>query len=388
MGEHDEGGRHEEGGRHASWLLPLSAIRGRHPDDLNEGIGPRDDAAHPSRGKHAFEWWYFDAQFDDGHTFAGTIQPDEPQVYMHINTPAGDEMDIRVDHPREQYSASPDSCDVSCAASSVRGAPPAYDVHMEGDGVVVELHFESLLPGWLRGNGEIVIGSYGDPECFGWCVAQPRAKVSGTIAYGGAVHQVSGEGYHDHNWGDFSYPKYLSHWHWGRIHRPDMTLVFADIATTKACGHVHFPIMLVARGERLAFETYEMEWTYGDYQLDEQGLQAYPRQIAFTFAERDVSGRLAFAPKKVLETDDMLKDAKVPHWLEGTIGRTYAQPVYFRLDSTYEGEVRFGDETVPISGDTIIEYMVFTLRRGQEPHDRVYRHALHPEALARLHTQG
>ena len=84
----------------------------------------------------------------------------------------------------------------------------------------------------------------------------------------------------------------------------------------------------------------------------------------------------------------MLKDAKVPHWLEGAIGRTYAQPVYFRLDSTYEGEVRFGDETVPIAGDTIIEYMVFTLRRGQEPDDAVYRHALHPPALARLHDAG
>ena len=164
-------GDHDEGGRHAASLVPLSAIRGRHPDDLNEGIARRDDAAHPSRGKHAFEWWYFDAKFDDGHTFAGTIQPGEPQVYMHINTPSGEEMDIRVNHPRDQYSASQETCDVSCAGSFVRGAAPSYEVHMEGDGVEVTLRFESLLPGWVRGNGEIVIGSYGDPESFGWCVA-------------------------------------------------------------------------------------------------------------------------------------------------------------------------------------------------------------------------
>ena len=127
---------------------------------------------------------------------------------------------------------------------------------------------------------------------------------------------------------------------------------------------------------------------YGEYRLDADGLQAYPRQIGFTFAERDVSGRLSFAPRSVLETDDMLKDAKVPHWLEGAIGRTYAQPVYLRLDSTYEGEIRFGEEVVPISGDTISEYMVFTLRRGQEPDDSVYLHALHPPKLARLHGEG
>jgi hypothetical protein len=377
---------HEGSSRQAS-LVPLSAIRGRHPDDLNEGLVERYDGAHPSRSKHAFEWWYFDGKFSDGHTFAGTIQPGEPQIYMHINTPAGREMDIRVDHPREQYTASGEGCDVSCAGNSVRGAYPVYEVHMSGEGVEVELRFESLLPGWARGNGEVVIGGYGDPEVFGWCVAQPRARVSGTIAYDGQVHQVEGEGYHDHNWGDFSYPKYLSHWHWGRIHRPDITLVFADIATTKACGSVHYPIMLIARGDRLVFETYEMEWTYGDYRLDADGLQAYPRQIGFTFAERDVSGRLSFTPMSVLETDDMLKDAKVPHWLEGAIGRTYAQPVYFRLDSTYEGEIHFGEEVVPVSGDTIIEYMVFTLRRGQEPDDSVYLHALHPPKLARLHSE-
>lgn len=144
--------------------------------------------------------------------------------------------------------------------------------------------------------------------------------------------------------------------------------------------------MLIARGDRLSFETYDMEWSYDDYQLDADGLQAYPRKIGFTFAERDVSGRFSFAPKAVLETDDMLKDAKVPHWLEGAIGKTLAQPVYFRPDSSYEGEIKLGDEVVAISGDIIIEYMVFTLRRGQEPDDTVCRHALHPPRLARLHS--
>ena len=38
------------------------------------------------------------------------------------------------------------------------------------------------------------------------------------ITYAGTEHRVEGEGYHDHNWGDFNFPKYLSRWHWGRIH--------------------------------------------------------------------------------------------------------------------------------------------------------------------------
>ena len=42
---------------------------------------------------------------------------------------------------------------MECAGSSVSGAYPAYEVHMSGDGVEVPLRFESLLPGWARGNG-------------------------------------------------------------------------------------------------------------------------------------------------------------------------------------------------------------------------------------------
>jgi hypothetical protein len=63
-----------EGHRLQASLFPMSAVRGRHPDDLNEGIPDHYDGVHPSTSKHAFEWWHFDGRFSDGHTFAGTVQ--------------------------------------------------------------------------------------------------------------------------------------------------------------------------------------------------------------------------------------------------------------------------------------------------------------------------
>jgi hypothetical protein len=377
-----------EGNRLQASLFPMSAVRGRHPEDLNEGIPESFDGAHPSTSKHAFEWWYFDGRFSDGSTFAGTIQGKEPQIYMHINTPGGEQLDVRVNHPRAQFKASTERCDVECAGSSVGGASPIYEVHMSGDGVEAHLRFESLLPGWARGDGSVVIGSYGHPEVFGWCVPQPRARVAGTLTYGGVEHPVEGEGYHDHNWGDFNFTKYLNRWHWGRITTPELTMVFADVVTRSTCGRVHMPLLLIARGDRLAFETYEMEWHYDDFQLDSTGLQAYPRKLGFSFAERDVRGHVEFAPGQVLELDDLLKDAKVPSWAEGVIGKAVAQPVYFRLDAAYEGEVDFGGETMQVSGDTIIEYMIFTLRRGHHPYEGTFRHFLKPPKLSRLHGLG
>ena len=144
-------------------------------------------------------------------------------------------------------------------------------------------------------------------------------------------------------------------------------MVFADVVTRSTCGRVHMPLLLIARGDRLAFETYEMEWHYDDYQLDSTGLQAYPRGLGFSFAERDVRGHIEFAPRQVLELDDLLKNAKVPSWAEGVIGKAVAQPVLLRLDSTYEGEIDFGGETMQVSGDTIVEYVIFTLRGASTP---------------------
>jgi hypothetical protein len=305
--------------------------------------------------------------------------------YMHINIPSGEELDIRVDHPRAAFKGSTERCDVRCAESSVRGTHPKWEVHMCGEETEVHLQFDSMLPGWARGDGEVVIGSYGHPEVFGWCVPQSRAKVTGALKYGGHENQVEGEGYQDHNWGDFKLTKYIGRWHWGRITRPELTTVFADVVTGRSCGCVHLPLLLVARGDRLAFDTYEMEWTYEDFQLDSTGLQAYPRKLGFTFAERDATGRFELVPKQVLELDDMLIDAKVPSWAEGIIGELYAQPVYYSLDSGYEGEIDFGGDQMKVSGDTIIEYMVFALRKGQEPDEAEYRHFLKPPKLETLH---
>ena len=43
------------GNRLQASLFPMSAVRGRHPDDLNEGIPEHYDAVHPSASKNAFE---------------------------------------------------------------------------------------------------------------------------------------------------------------------------------------------------------------------------------------------------------------------------------------------------------------------------------------------
>jgi hypothetical protein len=360
-------------------VFPLTSVVGREEDELNQALAAGLDAAHPMKGMSAFEWWYFDAKFTDGHTFACALGNAKPQVYMHINCPDGKAITVIDKYHKSSYTASPDECDARCEKSRVHGSYPVYEVEMfSRDGAEVSLKFENMIPGWAHGDGQYMFGNYARPHYFGWAVAQPRAKVTGTLKYNGEVHTVEGEGYHDHNWGDFNFYSYLSRWVWGRITTDDLTVDFADVVFNGTCSGVHLPLIVLGRGDRLVFETFNMEFKYDDYRMDDAGKQSYPHKVICTFAERDVNGSIEFATKGVLETDDMMKDMQIPDWAIGPIGKFIARPIYFRLNSEYKASIDFGDEHTDVSGETIIEYMVFNLRKGQVPGDKTYKHFLKP----------
>lgn len=100
--------------------------------------------------------------------------------------------------------------------------------------------------------------------------------------------------------------------------------------------------------------------------------------MAFRFGERGISGRVEFRTREELLKMDLLEQMGVPERARGLFGRWVAQPCYFRALSDYNGEVDFGGEVVPPSGETIMEYMVFDRRRGSVPAEGRYAHFLHP----------
>ena len=350
-------------------------VRARHPEDLNRGLPARADGLHRYRGRNYFEWWYFDARFSDGHAcVVSFLDPDiyrltgkESQVLFNVYTPDGRGTHNFFNFPREMFHASEETCDVSLAGNTVRGDYPEWKIDLEHDGYAAHLTYRNSLPGWTLGSGELLFGSLQYPRVFGWAVPQPRAEVTGTIAYPGAEVEVKGTGYHDHNWGNLVMPLYVSHWHWGRIYHEEVTVVFADVATRRRCGGVHIPLLLLGRGDRLEMETCRAEWRYEDYRSDAGGTQVYPRRMYARFEERDVKGTIEFAVREELEINDLLTHAGLPLPLREGLARAVAQPCYYRFLSDYSISLDLRGERLEAEGETIQEYMIFTLRRGQVP---------------------
>lgn len=243
---------------------------------------------------------------------------------------------------------------------------PEYKVKFSHENLACDLTFENLLPGWTRGSGEIMFGREEKHQLFGWVVAQPRAKVTGTLSVDGVDHQVSGIGYHDHNWGSGLLPMYVSHWIWGRLSTDRVTMIFADISTTRKCGGVRVPLVFLALDDKIVLESARADCRASRYVTDREGFRVYPSHVDFEFAERDVAGEFHFDVTREIEAVNMLAQ-KLPGPLADAFSRLVAAPAYYRFLSDFSGKLRVGDEELDLGGETHWEYMVMNLRRGKVP---------------------
>ncbi len=368
-------------------VFPLGSMQARHPDDLNAGIPARFDGAHPFPGRFYFEWWYFDAEMEDGHKAVCVIQRpdlryplkrDDCVMMLYIQTPQGEGDKHYVTFPLGELRASTRTCDIRLGENIVRGECPHWELRLGYKDIRMELDFRNLTPGWARGTGSVVYGNDRRPEVLGWVVPQPRAEVSGVIEYAGRRFEVRGQGYHDHNFGSALLFKYVKCWHWGRLTSGDLTLIYADVTHTKRMGHLRVPCLLIARGDRLLVEVGEgTEWRMEaeDYVPDEQGVQVYPRHLNILFRERDVAGELDLRVRRVWETKETMSVLGSPGGrLQRALGRMLPTPCYYRFITDFRLDLEAEGRSETYEGETITEYMILSLRRGQLPPDGYHLH--------------
>lgn len=199
---------------------------GRTGDALNAGLAPCEDAKHRVGGPFPYEWWYFDASFENGYSAVAIIwavnysKPWSRQctIQLSIYGPEGEKAKHYIYPPRRLFSASYQELDVRVGDSYMRGKHPSYDIYVEAEGDWVELHFEAQTPGWRPGTGanHFPLPRY---NSMGWLVPVPRAVVDGRLGIAGRTVEVSGHGYHDHNWGEGPFFHVVDNWHWGHVVR-------------------------------------------------------------------------------------------------------------------------------------------------------------------------
>jgi predicted secreted hydrolase len=323
-----------------------------------DGYRAHDDAAH------TFEWWYFDMQLDDGSTVVATfsnkphVAPDgplEPSVLLIYHGPDGTKS--RTVLAYEQFSAATERCDVRIGPNTVVGDLDSYAIHLESEGLSIDLTLTRGAPSWRPGAG-VSFFDAAQTQYLSWVVPVPYGTVSGTITEKGASRPVTGTGYHDHNWGNRLMSDWLDHWYWGRAHIDDFTIVYVRM-TTKGLfglGSLNLPTFFLAKGETIITDDLlplRLE-TSGD--MAGPGHQTYPTDLLWTWQTEAGAVTMHVTNPVMIEALEMTPD--MPAWRKPLVN-LFEHPMYYDFNADMELTVDVDGIHAHVSGRTLYEKMMF-----------------------------
>jgi hypothetical protein len=331
-----------------------------------ELLKPEDDGLHIDPGKKGvYEWWYFDAHLESGHTLVVFFHASNPNpglegkigVEMVLLRPDGKRNQKFFAHDRSEFSAARDRPEVKIGENwlkvdQVDGRLPVYEIQVKEKDFGCHLKYTAQVNGWKPGTG---LSQFGELGYFGWVIPFARAAVEGTITDGDSLIPVTGIGYHDHNWLNFSFPRIIDYWMWGRIYTKDFTATYAYIQCNDKVDHHTVKVLMLADGREVILSTGEFDFIQDDYEYNPRAKYRFPRKLIIR-APHELDATLKV--KEVLEAQDMLENySPVLRFIAKNVLRL--KPGYFRLVSDSELEVTHGGKTTKEAGTTLHEIVMF-----------------------------
>ncbi|MBZ4324221.1 nuclear transport factor 2 family protein [Streptomyces huiliensis] len=229
-----------------------------HRAGLTRDPEPWEDGLRETPRPGTFEWWYFDAECDDGSRAVVVFEtkaldaaagPLAPRLSLTVRTPDGHVHAGRTRHDPASFRAARDHCDVAIGPHRAHGDLTRYRIRARTPSAAADLTLTAVAPPSRVGTGTVALAD--DPGRYlGWLVAVPRGTVEGRLSVPGRTWRVRGTGYHDKNWGTLDFGAVLREWHWTRLHAGPFTLACAELRTRRG-GRT--PLLVLTRGpERLA----------------------------------------------------------------------------------------------------------------------------------------
>jgi len=280
----------------------LARMADREEDYIRLGlkrgqIEPWEDGMRTSGGPNSYEWWYFDAHLDDGSSLVITFYtkwmlspkgPEAPLVQVDLNRPSQPERHLMVHAKPEEFSASKEKCDVRVKDSYFRGDLHTYQIKVVDESLVIDVELVGQVPAWRNGTGYTYFGEH-DDHLFAWLPAVPQGRVVATITEKGSPPQnLTGVGYHDHNWGDVVMSKLLNHWYWGRAQAGPYSIVASYLYAENAYGRTELPNFMLAKdGKVVADDSSKVKLLLEDEFTDLKSSKPVANRVIYDYKEDD-----------------------------------------------------------------------------------------------------
>lgn len=320
------------------------------------------------------EVWYFDATMDDGTKVVVGFRPkspadfgrqaSSPNLNINIITPDGQEFVDMIFADPADSSMSTEHCQVTYGPHSVVGDLRNYDVEVAPvNGIGASLHYEALVEPY-RAGGTAYVALGADDEFYYTDMSIPKNRVTGTVTAGGRTWEVTGHGYHDHQWMNIHPFQAWHHWLWGRFYAGEYTAVIYDFVTSERFGFTNVPIFGILDGTgKVIFDnsspvTREIE-TYHDQVTGKD----YPKKTRYRFHDGDTAVEFAIEWHEILEVRDTYGASadQDKYGMSSTQDKQRydamgIQPTYMRYYATGELTITDPERSVTEAGDMIYEF--------------------------------
>lgn len=333
-----------------NYLAYFNGRRGSERDPSN--YQRRDDASHIyENDEEYYEWWYFDAYFDNGFHIVITyyyrnmfIRPAIPSCHFFLYKPDGTKIEKFSIHDHKDISASPDFCHVKMGDNFVKDMDDHYDLYINIENFGARLKLVNSVPPWKLGTGYNYFDR-GTGKAGGWIIPMPSADVTGDLILNGEPVQVRGTAYHDHNWGNFYCYRKFKLWYWGRIHSEKYAIDYASITPLEKDAPQITPL-LIAGKDGIILSTDSVEFNSGGFDTEKDFGQQYAKNFSITADTSGVKLLLAIKTVRMIESRQLPKVCDDKHY-------------YYRFLADYSMDIEVDGSKDRANGQLLFEFMLF-----------------------------
>mgnify|MGYP001156774591 FL=1 len=337
------------------------------PDQLGDTVQLWEDGARTDDSKNQFEWWYFDAELDDGSLVVAyfyKVHFLKDQYFIGFNYTSPEKEDFfRLKYfKKNEVSFQSDSCSVSMNQNSFSGNLESYNITIDPndfDGFGFDLKLQSLVSPYRPQDGVIRAGS----DYFAWLAAVPNGNVNGTIIVDGQERKIKGSGYHDHNWGNTPLQKLFKSWTWFRGKAGPYTVILAELNATESRGGFDIPILFVADENKVLVDKFgnrELLTMKNDLIKDYYPSKNEPQFSNFLMSSNN-NVSVNISGNEIIDNIEIFKRLSLPAPLsiiKPAVNLAFKSsgidPFYTRFASTFILKI---DENTEIEGTGVMEIM-------------------------------
>ena len=337
------------------------------PDELGDIVQLWEDGARTDDSKNQFEWWYFDAELDDGSLVVAyfyKVHFLKDQFFIGFNYTSPEKEDFfRLKYFKSnEVSFQSDSCLVMMNKNSFAGNLNNYNIVLDPDdfdGFGFSLNLQSLVGPYRPQDGIIQAGD----DYFAWLAAVPNGNVDGTITVDGKEKKIKGSGYHDHNWGNTPLQKLFKSWTWFRGKAGPYTVILAELNAVESRGGFDIPILFVADGNKVLVDKFgnkELLTMKNNLIKDYYPSKNEPQFSNFLMSSHD-NISVKISGNQIIDNIEIFKRMSLPaplNLFKPAVNFAFRSsgidPFYTRFASSFVLKI---DENIQIDGTGVMEIM-------------------------------